>query len=88
MPTKIKTKNTVKDIKVFDRAADVGTHMKNASVKAKDTVQFADRQAERTQDAENNSPSEYASESVTGTARNTGERAARGLRKTPSRGLL
>jgi hypothetical protein len=79
----IKTKTTVRDIKVFDRATDVGTHMRDASVKVKDTVQSADRQAEQTQDTGNNSPSEYASESVTGAARNTAERAARGLRESP-----
>lgn len=31
----IKTKSTAKDIKVFDRAADVSTHMKNTFVKSK-----------------------------------------------------
>ncbi|MDR1185453.1 MAG: CHAP domain-containing protein [Coriobacteriales bacterium] len=79
----IKTKTTVRDIKVFDRAADVGTHMKNASVKAKDTVQSADRQAGQTQDAGSNSPSEYASECVTGATRNTAERAVGGIQKNP-----
>jgi hypothetical protein len=34
---KIKTRNTKKDIKVFDRAADVSTHMKNTLVKSSDS---------------------------------------------------
>jgi hypothetical protein len=79
----IKTKNTVKDIKVFDRAADVGTHMKNAFVKSKDAVESADRSATQTQDAGHNSPSEYASDKTSGAARDLSQRAANGLRKNP-----
>jgi hypothetical protein len=79
----IKTKNTVKDIKVFDRAADVGTHMKNAFVKSKDAVESADRGAEQTQDTGHNSPSEYASDNISGAAWDTAQRAANSLRKNP-----
>jgi hypothetical protein len=79
----IKTKKTVKDIKVFDRAADVSTHMKNAFVKSKEAVESADRQAGQTQDTGHNSPSEYASDKVLGGAKSTAERAADGLRKNP-----
>jgi hypothetical protein len=79
----IKTKNTVKDIKVFDRAADVSTHMKNAVIKSKGAVESADRQAGQTQDTGYSSPSEYASDQTTAGARNVAERAANGLRKNP-----
>ena len=60
MSKEIKTKNTVKDIKVFDRTADVGTHMKNAVIKSKDAVESADRQAGQTQDTGYSSPSEWS----------------------------
>ncbi|HCC34773.1 MAG TPA: CHAP domain-containing protein [Ruminococcaceae bacterium] len=80
---KIKTRDTLKDIKTFDRAADIGTHMKNAFLKSKDAVESADRQVGQTQDAGYSSPSEYASDHVTGGAKDTAERAAQGLRKNP-----
>jgi cell wall-associated NlpC family hydrolase len=79
----IKTRNITKDIKVFDRAADVGTHMKNAVIKSKDAITSADRQAGQTQDTGHNSPSEYASDNVTSGARNAAERTAQGMRKNP-----
>jgi hypothetical protein len=79
----IKTKSTVKDIKVFDRATSVGKHMKNAAVRTKGAVESADKQAERTQGAGHNSPSEYASDNVTSGAKDMTERAARGLRRNP-----
>lgn len=83
MSKEIKTKSTIKDIKVFDRTADVGTHMKNAVIKSKDAVESADRQAGQTQDTGYSSPSEYASDQTTAGARNVAERAANGLRKNP-----
>ncbi len=64
----IKTKLTVKDIKTFDKAADITTHMKNAFVKSKDS-------AEQTQSHEHNSPGEYATDSVSSKARETTEQA-------------
>jgi len=70
---KIKTREKVKDIKVFDRAADVSTHMKNTFVKSKDT-------AEQTQEPGHNSPSEYATDNISGSARNTAEHAAHHLK--------
>jgi len=79
----IKTRNTTKDIKVFDRATDVGTHMKNTLVKSKDAVSSVDRQAEQTQDAGHNSPSEYATDKVSSGARTTAGKAAQGLKKNP-----
>lgn len=80
---KIKGRGTEKNIKVFDRAADVSTHMKNAAVKSKSAVEAADRQAEQTQDTGYTSPSEYAAERVSGGARATEERAGGALRKNP-----
>jgi len=71
--SKIKTREQVKDIKAFDRAADVGTHMKNTFVKSKDT-------AEQTQEPMSNSPSEYATDTVSGGARDTVEQTARHLK--------
>jgi cell wall-associated NlpC family hydrolase len=76
----IKTKNTVKDIKVFDRAADVSTHMKNIAIKSKSAAESANSQAEHTQDAGYTSPSEYASDHVSSGARTTAEQAAHKLR--------
>jgi len=70
---KIKTREKIKDIKVFDRAVDVSTHMKNTFVKSKDT-------AEQTQEPGHNSPSEYATENISGSARNTAEQAAHHLK--------
>ena len=69
----IKTKSTAKDIKVFDRAADVSTHVKNTFVKSKDT-------AEQTQEPGHDSPAEYATENVSDSAKSTAENAARNLK--------
>lgn len=80
---KIKTRDTVKDIKVFDRSATMGKHMKNAFVRSKNAVESADRQSDQTQDTEQHTPSEYASDNMTSGARNVAERAVRGLRKNP-----
>ena len=79
----IKTKSTVKDIKVFDRATSVGKHMKNATVRTKGAVESADKQAERTQDTGHNSPSEYASDNVTQGTQSVADKAMRGLRGNP-----
>ena len=58
---------------MFDRAADVSTHMKNTFVKSKDT-------AEQTQEPGHNSPSEYATDMVSGGIRDTAEQTARHLK--------
>jgi hypothetical protein len=79
----IRTKNTVKDIKIFDRAADVGTHVKDAAARTKDAVESAGKGAEQTQGAGHGSPSEYATDKTATGARNVAERAAQGLRKNP-----
>ena len=70
---KIKTRDTVKDIKVFDRAATVGTRMKDSFVKSKETLESADNQS----DAGYDNPSEYASDQITGGAKDTANRAVR-----------
>ncbi|MDF1494547.1 CHAP domain-containing protein [Caproiciproducens sp. CPB-2] len=80
---KIKTRDTMKDIKVFDRSANMGKHMKNAFVGSKNAVESADRQSEQTQDTEQHTPSEYASDNMTSGARNVAERTVRGLWKNP-----
>jgi len=69
MSKEIKTRNVIKDIKVFDRAADVSTNMKNSIVKTKST-------AEKTQDSGYSSPSEYASD----TASNRAQDVAHGVK--------
>lgn len=80
---KIKTRDTVKDVKVFDRAANAGMHMKNAFVKSKEAVESADKQAEQTQDEGHHSPSEYASDHITGGAKATTERTAHVMKRNP-----
>ena len=80
---KIKTRDTVKDVKVFDRAANAGTRMKNVFVKSKEAIESADNQAEQTQDEGHHSPSEYASDHITGGAKVTTERTAHVLKKNP-----
>ena len=81
--SKIKTRETKKDIKIFDRAASVGTRIKNASIKSKQAMESADKGADETQDAGYNTPSEYASDQITDGTKDIGERAVRGLKKNP-----
>jgi hypothetical protein len=59
MPKEIKTKNTVKDIKLLDKAANLGDHMKNAFIRSKDATLSADRQAEGTQQTAYDNPESY-----------------------------
>lgn len=54
---KIKTRETVKDIKILDKSAEVSRHMKDAFVRAKDT-------AENLSDDGQISPSEYAEDKI------------------------
>ena len=56
MPKEIKTKITIKDIKILDKAADVSTRMKDTFVLSKDA-------AEQTKESGYNSP-DYATEKV------------------------
>lgn len=73
----IKTKNTARDIKVSDRAARVGTYMKNAAGRIKGAAESADSQSERTQEAGCHSPSGYAIGRVSSGARTTAETAVK-----------
>jgi len=41
MPKEIKTRETVKDVKVLDKATNIGKRMKNAVVKTKEQAQQA-----------------------------------------------
>jgi hypothetical protein len=61
----------------------VGKHMKNVSVKSKDAVEAAGKQAEQTQDTEYTSPSEYASGQITGDAKRLTERQHTDYGKIP-----
>lgn len=70
---KIKTRDTVKHIKTFDRAADISTHMENTFVKSKDT-------AEQTQEPGYDAPENYATDKFSGAARDTAEQATHKLK--------
>ncbi len=67
--SKIKTRETVKDIKVFDRAANMSARMKNTIAKSKDA-------AERTPEPEQDTPENYAVDKASGATRDTAEQAA------------
>lgn len=70
---KIKTRDTTKDIKIFDRTADITTHMKNTFVKSKDT-------AEQTQEPGYNAPESYATDTTSGIMQDTAEQATHKLK--------
>lgn len=78
--SRIKIREVTRDIKVFDRAADVSTHMKNTVVKSKSVAESADRQAEQTQDTGHSSPSEYASDTITNRGKKLAQGAADGVK--------
>ena len=73
MSKEIKTRHVTKDIKVFDRAADVSMHMKNSVVKSKAA-------AENTQDMGYNSPSEYASDTISNRGKDLAQDTAHGVK--------
>ena len=81
--SKIKTKETVKDIRVFDKAGDVTRHMKDAFIRAKDTT-------ENLSDDGQVSPSEYAEDKVKyaaeGLAEDTGHPVSSGTKKAVNKG--
>jgi len=79
MPKEIKTKTTVRDIKVFDRAADVSTHMKNALIKAKAAAESPPSSL-HTPEADHRSPSEYATDTVSDRAKDIAQEAAHGAK--------
>jgi len=57
----IKTRDSVKDIKMLDKTVDVSTHMKNAFVRTKE-------KAEETQNPHYTSPTDYAGDNIQHTA--------------------
>ena len=67
--SKIKTKNTIKDIKRLDKAANIGVRMKNAFIRSKKT-------AESTQEPEHHSGTEYATTRVSAGVRGIADKAA------------
>ena len=75
----IRLREQVKDIKVFDRAADVGRSMKSVAVRTKDAVESEDRQAAQIQESGYSSPSEYAAGHVTDSVRYIAVRAKDGI---------
>ena len=66
--SKIKTKTTLKDIKLLDKAASGTAHIKNAFIRSKENVESA-------QDTGYCSPSEYASDSISCKAQGAAENA-------------
>ena len=63
-----KTKNTVKDIKVLDRAASGTAHVKNTFIRSKESLKS-------TKDTDYHSPSEYASDNITSKTQDAAEKA-------------
>jgi cell wall-associated NlpC family hydrolase len=64
----IKTRTSVKDIKLLDKSVNLGRRMKNSLVQVKERALSADRQAEETQDPRHASPTDYASGKIQSTA--------------------
>ena len=60
----IKTKNSVKSIKILDRPANLSKRMKDNFIRTKES-------AEETQNSRHSSPTEYASDNIQDTARET-----------------
>lgn len=81
--SEIKTRETVKDIKVLDKAGEVSKHMKDAFIRAKDT-------AENLSDDGQISPSEYAEDKIKyaaeDTAHDVSHAASSGTKRAVSKG--
>ena len=81
--SKIKTRETVKDIKILDKSAEVSRHMKDAFIRAKDT-------AENLSDDGQISPSEYAEDKIKyaadDVAHDAGHAVSSGTKKAVNRG--
>ena len=81
--SKIKTRETVKDIKILDKSAEVSRHMKDAFIRAKDT-------AENLSDDGQVSPSEYAEDKIKyaadDVAHDAGHAVSSGTKKAVNRG--
>ena len=80
MKDKIKTREAVKNIKVYDTAVNVGDRMKNIGVKTKDTVN------ENINQADNVTPEQYATDKVSEAMRTGSESVAVGTEKAIRRG--
>lgn len=63
MSDKIKTREIIKDVKILDKTENATNKMKNAYIRTKD-------EAQQTQEPENESPSEYATDNATRGAEN------------------
>lgn len=72
--SKIKLKETKKDIKVLDKAQNVSAHMKNAFIRSKDNAQKAGSKEQH------NSPSDYATDNITEKGKQTVENSVRNLK--------
>lgn len=75
MAKSIKTRETIKDIKVHDTAVSVADKVKNIGIKTKDTVN------ENANQADNTSPEQYATDKVSEAMRTGSERLAVGTEK-------
>lgn len=81
MAKSIKTKETIKDIKVYDTAISVTDKVKNIGIKTKDAVD------ENTKQTDNVSPEQYATDKVSEAMRTGGERLAVGTEKAVYKGV-
>lgn len=81
MAKSIKTKETIKNIKLHDTAVSVTDKVKNIGIKTKDTVN------ENTNRADNVSPERYATDKVSEAMRTGGERLAVGTEKAVRKGV-
>lgn len=80
MAKSIKTKETIKDIKVHDTTVSVTDKIKNIGIKTKDAVN------ENTKQTDNVSPEQYATDKVSEEMRTGGERLAVGTEKAVRKG--
>lgn len=71
----IKTKNTKKDIKIFDKASTVGDKMKDSYIRTKNN-------AENLADDGHNSPTEYAENNIRSAVEDVTKDTARGVKNT------
>lgn len=69
MPRGIKTKHTIKDIKLLDKAVSGTAHVKNAFIKSKD-------EAVGTQQSSHDNAENYASDKISGGVKSAAQEAA------------
>ena len=82
MSKTIKTKEVVKDIKAHDATVNLGDRMKNIGVKTKETVN------ENTNQADDVSPEQYATDKVSEAMKSGAESAAVGTEKAVRKGAV